>query len=273
MYAIFTLAVSIMLATFMMGVASQHHDLAAMYQSRAKWLQVKAIAENIQQYYNENSAFPSNIETLSASVGFRQTRSLTNAWQGYALSPTIADSAWQFQRAVFFSNDPSKGVDATAYLAINTCGTGNATSAQSWCGAATGKWFRSETREQFNEKISTQRVRMGRVLQKFADYYSATQKFPNKDKSDATLIDNSVLKISALSGFNGNATSCGAGNSSTYQFMGVPIDCADMFDIWGNAIGYQFINAKHIVLISETPIYNNSGTRIIVASDFDNTKL
>lgn len=271
MYAILTLAVSIMLATFMTGVTRQNYELAALYQSRTQWLQVQTLAENIQQYYNEKTVFPATITALSESTGFHHTRSLTNAWQGYAVSPTITDSVWQFQRAVFFSNDPSKGVNAAAYLANNQCGTGGYATAQSWCGASTGKWFRSETREQHNEKISTQRIRMGRVLQKIADYYSVNQKFPDKDKSDVILTNDSIAEIATLAGFNGTAKTCGGSNSSTYEFMGIPIDCADMFDIWGNAIGYQFINAKHIVLVSETPIYNNIGTRIIVAADFDTT--
>jgi hypothetical protein len=269
MYAILTLAVSMMLTTLMMGVASQHHDLATLYQSRTRWLQVQAMAESIQQYHAEKSVHPASIAALSATTGFHQTRSLTNAWQGYGLSPTINDGYWEFKRAVFISNDPSKGVDATTYLTNNRCGTGDYATAQSWCGAPTGKWFRSETREQYNEQISTQRVRIGRVMQKMATYYNNNQKFPNKNKSDVTLLDNSISTLAALAGFTGTAQTCGGATSSTYQFMGIPIDCADMFDLWGNAIGYQFINNKHIVVTSETPIYNNSGMRVIVAADFD----
>ena len=273
MYALLTLVVSVMLSTFMMGVANQHHDLAAMYQSRSKWLQVQAMAENIQQYRNEKITYPASVQALSATPGFYHARSLTNAWQGYALSPVITDSMWQFQRAVFFNQDPTKGVNATSFLANNTCGTGNSSSAQSWCGAATGQWFRSESREQYNEQLSTQRLRMSHVLQKMADYYSKNQKFPNKTQSGVSLVGNSIQKLASLAGFTGTASACGGSNSSTYQYMGIPIDCADMFDIWGNAIGYQFMNDKQILLVSETPIYNNSGTRIIVASDFDNSNL
>lgn len=273
MYAILTLAVSIMLATFVTGVANQNHDLASMYQSRTKWLQTQTMAENIQQYHNEHSEYPVTLAALSAAPGFQQTRSLNDSWQGYAISPTITDNAWQFQRAVFFSNDPSKGVDANAYLTNNTCGTGDYATAQSWCGARTGQWFRSETREQYNQKITAQRVRMSYVMQKIADYYSANQSFPAKDKTNTALIDDSIHTLAELSGFIGTANTCGNTTSSTFEFMGIPIDCADMFDIWGRAIGFQYINSKHIVLISETPIYNNDGTRILVAADFDNTKL
>ena len=269
MYALLALTVSIMLATFMTGVASQHRELAEMYQSRIKSLKAIAMAENIQQYFIETSVFPATIATLSASSGFQHTQSLTDSWQGYGLSPTITDTVWSFKRAVFFSNDPSKGVNAASYLTTNACGTGSYATATSWCGAATGQWFRTETREHFNEKISTQRVRMGRVLQRFADYYNANQKFPDKNESAVALGANSISSLNTLAGYGSGAVAC----TGTFSYMGVPIDCADMFDLWGGVIGYQFITSKHIVLISETPLYNNSDTRVIVAADFDNSLL
>ena len=274
MYAILALAVSIMLATFMTGVAKQHHDLTALYQSRSKSIKTQTMAENIQQYRNEKNAYPASIDALSATPGFQHVQSLTDAWQGYDVSDPdfpITDSVWQFQRAVFFSNDPSKGVNATAYLADNKCGSGTNRTALSWCGARTGQWFRSETREQYNAQISTQRIRMGHVLQKIADYYSANQKFPDKDKSNNSLTNDSIHKLTELAGYSGSATEC----TGTYQFMGTPIDCADMFDLWGKVIGYQYMDSKHIILISETPIFNADSPpqRIIVAADFDNTQL
>lgn len=269
MYAVMALAVSFLLATLMGGVASQNHDLATLYQSRTKNMQVVAMAENIEQYFLEKAVFPASIPALSATRGFEHSRALVDNWQGYAVSPTIADSVWQFNRAVLFSNDPSKGVNVASYLASNSCGAGGYDTATSWCGAATGRWFRRETRERYNEQISTQRARMSRLLQKFTDYYNTNGKFPDKDSGGTALGLNSISNIAALAAFGGSAGSC----SGTFTYMGVPIDCGDMYDVWGRVIGYQFVSSKHVLVISETPIFNNSGNRVVVAADFDNSLL
>lgn len=263
------LALSILLATLMGGVANQNHGLVTLYQSRTKYMQVVAMAENIEQFYLEHAAFPASLSALALSPGFEHSRALADNWQGYAVSPTIIDSVWQFNRAVLFSNDPSKGVNTTSYLNSNSCGVGGYDTAASWCGAATGRWFRRETRERYNEQITTQRARMNRLLQKFADFYNTNHKFPDLDSGGTALGSNSIGTIAALAAFGGSAGSC----SGTYTYMGIPVDCGDLYDLWGQPVGYQFVSAQHIVLVSETPIYNNSGNRVVVAADFDNSLL
>lgn len=251
------------------SVAGQNHDLARLYQSRIKYMQVIALAENIEQYYLEKSVFPSSIALLNGSSGFEHSRALTDNWQGYAVSPTITDSIWQFNRAVLLANDPSKGVSAASFLSSNSCGTGGYDTATSWCGSSTGKWFRRETRERYNEQITTQRARMNRLLQKLADYYNTNQQFPDKDSVGTALGVNSLTVLPVLASHGGSAGAC----SGTYSYMGIPVDCGDMYDLWGQPIGYQFVSAKHIILVSEPPIFNNSGNRVVVAADFDNSLL
>lgn len=269
MYPIMVLLLAIWLSMLMEGVAGQNHDLATLYQTRTKYMQVVSMAENIEQFYLEKATFPPSIPALAATTGFEHSRALADNWQGYAVSPTITDSVWQFNRAVLFSNDPSKGVNVASYLASNACGAGGYDTATSWCGAATGRWFRRETRERYNEQISTQRARMSRLLQKFTDYYNTNGKFPDKDSGGTALGLNSISNIAALAAFGGSAGSC----SGTYTYLGVPIDCGDMYDVWGRVIGYQFVSSKHVLVISETPIFNNSGNRVVVAADFDNSLL
>jgi len=247
---------------FVMGsVAKQNQDVAQLYQSRTRSMQVVALAENIEQYFNETMAFPANVAALTGTSGFEHARGAVDVWQGYAVSPTITDSVWQFSRAVLFSNDPSSGTSIATYLASNACGAGGYDTAVSWCGSNTGKWFRRETRERYAEQISAQRVRLKRLLEKFSDYYNTNGNFPDKDSGNNPLAANSMNTIKVLAGYGGTAKTC----SGTYTYMGVPIDCGDMYDLWGGPVGYQFVSSKQVVFVSETPIYNNSGTKLIVA--------
>jgi len=269
MYGIAVIALSIWLATILDGVAGQNRDLAQMYQSRLRQIQLTLMAEATERYYLETASFPASIAALAGTSGFEYTKGLQHNWQGYAVSPTLTDSVWQYQRLVLFSNDPTTGVSVATYLATNACGVGGYDTASGWCGSNTSQWYRRETRERFNDEIATQRARLGRVLQKLADYYNVNAKFPDKDNLNVALAGNSITALYTLAGYGGAAAAC----TGTYTYMTVPIDCVDMFDKWGGTIGYQFVSSKHILLVSETPIYNNSGNRVVVASDLDNSLL
>jgi len=264
-------ALSILLGTMVSTVSGTYNNLVDMYKSRTQYMRATAMSEALEQFYTENGAFPASIATLGTASGFQQTRSLTDSWQGYGVSPAISDGTWQFTRMVFLSNDLSKGIDATAYLSANSCGAGGYATASSWCGSATGKWFRRETRENFTNQMGTQRVRMGRLLQKLGDFYNTYGKFPEKD-SGGNFATNDIRTIASLVGFGGTAATC----SGTFVYsltasLGVPVDCGDMYDLWGQPVGYQFISTKHIVLVSEPPIFNASGNRVVIAADFDNS--
>lgn len=267
MYAYMALAITTLLATLMFGVAQQHIDLAVMYQSRTQYMQVVNMAENIEQYAVENAAYPASLPVLQAASGFEQTKSLTNTWLGYGVSGNITDGTWTFTRAVLVINDPSKGVSTAQYMTNNACGVGSYSAATSWCGAATGKWFRRETRETYPSKITTQRARLNRLLQKFGDYYNTGGSFPDKDAANVALGANSINTLASLVSYAGTASGC----TGTFSFLGMPVDCGDMFDLWGNPVGYQFVSSKHVLVTSETPIYDNLGNRVVVSADFDNS--
>lgn len=246
-----------------------NRDLTQLYQARARSMKTVALAENLEQFYTERNTFPASVAALAGSAGFEQARGLIEPWQGYAVSPVLADGVWQFSRAVLFSNNPTAGVSPTAYLAANACGSGGYDTATSWCGQKQSYWFRRETKESFNLKINTQRAHMGRLLQKLSDYYNANSQFPDKDNFNNSLAASSITKLSTLAGYAGTGGSC----SGNFNYMGVPIDCADMFDIFGGNIGYQFMSAQRVILVSESPIFNAVGNRVIIAAELDNSAL
>lgn len=271
MLGIAVTALMIWLGTQVYNLSVQYDRLAEMYRTRVQQQEVVNIAESLEQYYQENASFPASLNALASTNGYEYIRSSMNASQGYAVSPSINDSVWRFNRAVFFYADRRFVGTDSDYLADNKCGTGDFDTAESWCGNKQSMWFRKESRERFNEQIVTQRARLNRLSGKFSTYYSGngsyvygfTQTYPKTDASNAPLAANSVYALATLAGYGGTATNC----TGNFQYKGIPIDCEDMFDIWGGRIGYQFINDDHIILISESPIFNASGNRVVIASD------
>lgn len=265
MYPILVLAIGALLALFIEGNSVQYRDLTQMYLSRTRQMQVIALAESIEQYYQEARSLPTNLSTLAATNGFQQTRSSMNNWQSYGVSQIIDDGVWRFSRAVIFSNDPTGGITPIDYLSKNACGVGSFSTAISWCGLKDSRWFRRETKESYPEEIANQRIRMGRMMQKFSDHYNSKKSFPNKDGVGSDLAINSINKLSTLVGYAGNAQEC----SGTFSYMNVPVDCGDIFDMWGGHIGYQFVGNKRIILTAETPIFNSNSNRVVVAVEYD----
>ena len=67
------LAISVLIALFMDGVAAQYRDLTLRYQSQLRQMQIVALAENIEQYYLETTSLPASLVSLAGSSGFEQT--------------------------------------------------------------------------------------------------------------------------------------------------------------------------------------------------------
>lgn len=271
MYPIFIVSLFALFGYLLDDLTTQYRDLSRTYQNRARALHVKAASESLEQYFMEHGAFPASMSTLSSTTGFEQTRGTVMPWQGYAVSNILDDGVWRYQRAVFFSMDPKRGVDSVTYLSdqANTCGTQPFQTASAWCGMRSSRWYRRETRDFYHDQIATQRVRMHRTLQKFANFYNTKRKFPDQAIDAAKLGEGTIHSLQSLVGFPGTGNTC----SGTFTYMDIPIDCGDMFDQWGNPIGYQFQNDQHIILTSETPIMTSSGTRLLVATEYDLTLL
>ena len=269
------LILAILLAALLLTVSLQaqiqgNDDLAALYRAQVHRQQIVQMAEAVEGYQRERSGLPSDLDALAAAPGYEHTKSFKNAWQGYAKSGALDDGVWTFERAVVYQNNPSAGYTGSTYLAENTCGTGSATTASSWCGMKSSSWYRVETRGNATEQLTTQRVRMNRMLQKLATYYSKENFFPKKDAGGIGLVANSITRLKTLAGYVGDSKSC----FGVYTWEGVPIDCADMFDIWGGEVGYQFLSEDHVILVSESPFTNSAtppspGTRVIVAANLE----
>jgi hypothetical protein len=271
MLPLFVLAAGIWI-TYLLGSAQDRvEQLHATYVSKIHQRQMVSLSEAIALYTRLYGTYPVSMSALAATPGFSYTASLVNGWQGYGLSPVITDTNWQFRRAVLFTNDPTKGVSVSAYLATNNisrpggpmCGVGGFNTAVTWCGSDTSMWYRAESRDEFNDRINNERARVNRLSRKFASYYNGNGNYPILDGSNTPLTVNSVTSLASLVGYAGGAGNC----SGQFVYQGIPIDCGDMFNSWGLPIGYQFISGAHIILVSETPIINAAGVPLIIAVD------
>lgn len=264
MYVAAVIAVAVLVGFLSDRVADQFDRLAVAYFSKAKVQQMVRLSEAVAEYAQNYRTLPVSLAVLASTPGYEYTSGLMNNWQGYGVSGNLVDSMWTFRRAVLFTNDPVRGATAASYLGANGCGTGGFNAAtNAWCGTNDSMWYRIETRESFNDQLATEQGRLHRLDQKFANYYNKNGAFPSVDVGNVALAPDSIISMADLAGYSGSAGSC----TGQYQYLGIPIDCGDMFNQWGNKIAYQFVSNSHIILVSETPILNSSGVPILVAND------
>lgn len=244
--------------------ALENFDLMKLYRFNLHRMQLVMLAESLEQYYNERGTFPSSIQNLATTPGYAHVRSLVNNWQGFAVSGTLSDTMWQYRRMVVYSIDSKNGESQATYLANNSCGTGTFYAAASWCGHRKSTWYLKDTRYGLHDQVITQRARLRRTLQKFGDFYSANERFPDRNSSGTALTPGETYSLPNLAGYTGSASAC----TGMYLWNGLPIGCDDMFDSWGAPINITIKSDQNITMFSESPLTNASGQRVIIASGF-----
>lgn len=122
-----------------------------------------------------------------------------------------------------------------------------------------------DARSVYNKEMATQRARQQRTMQKFASYYTATQAFPNRNQTGTALTAGAGYAMRSLAMGPSTSLTC----SNTYQWRGIPIDCEDMYDIWGNQITYLYHSDNRISIFSSTPFKNRLNTNITIGTDLD----
>lgn len=265
MYAVFVIAMVALAATLYSGLSATFFDVATAYRQQSRTASLVRLAEGIARFQAETGALPTSLDQLVATAGYADLRGYRDSWQDYSLSAPLNDGTWIFRRAVAVSRDPSDGVSHADYLTMNRCGVGAAAAALSWCGEPSGAWFRQETREDFGYQMTVQRGRHHRMLHKWAAHYSVAQKFPGVDKDGNPLAAGSTTELRQLVGYVGTAAAC----SGPFLYAGIPVDCGELFDLWGGAVAYQYINARHIVIVSEAPFLFANNTRPLIATDLE----
>lgn len=265
MYPILVLAATVLVVLSFQREAVDALALAKRYQDQVRRVSLVKLAEGIDGYNAETGMFPASLAALVAAPGYEHLRGCVDPWQGYAVAMNLDDGVWRFTRVVVFSNSPVAGETPAAYLNTNRCGVGAFATAPAWCGQRDSAWWRKETRTAHGAALATQRIRNQRVIQKLADYFNTAKAFPNKDYAGNPLAAGSVTSMAALVGFAGTAKTC----TGQYHLQGVPLECGDLYDRWGGAVGYHYLSPTHITLSSESPLTNSAGTKITIATDLN----
>lgn len=265
MFTLFMFGVSLLLAVLLGNMAATNFDLAKHIRNERVKIDMNMLSSGVDQYYKDTGTYPTSLATLVTTNGFEHLKSAQNAEVGYQVSGTITDTVWSFNRAVIVQFNPQASETVATVTYGNTCGSGAASLAASWCGTAKRMWQRKEARESMNNHIADQRIRQQRVISKFAAYYNNVQKLPNKDQTSAALAASERYNLNTLAGYTGTASAC----SGSYSWMGIPIDCSDMFDRWGNQVDVIYFSDTHIALVSVSPLKNSAGASINIASDIE----
>lgn len=229
---------------------------------------VSAVATAQSQYRQETGTYPVSLSTLSAVNGYEWLRTVLPSDQGglqaarsaillrSALSGSISDGTWTFQRALLFAPFDIRTLDAD-YLAQNTCqggGTAPFATATDWCPAVgQAVTWREETRSLAGGAQTDGRANMGRTLAKFGSFFNTSGGFPVGGPATLT----------ALAGGPASAAGC----SGTYVWNQIPLGCEDLFSIWGTPVTYNRVASNLVALTADSPFRDGAGAAIVVAAE------
>jgi hypothetical protein len=269
MYAFAILTIHLFMIWIMTGLTTAHMDMFKEYRELTRDNDLVTLRDGFNQYYLEKHTIPYALSDITGATGYEHLASATNTSVGYARSFEIADAKWRFQRAILYSHNSAGATTLTTRLSQNGCSSSPSSAFhnedRAWCGKSDWNWFVFENRSVFNAEMATQRARQQRTLQKFASYYTAYQAFPNKDRFNAPMTAGTGYAIATLAGANALALNC----ISTYRYMAIPIDCEDMFDVWGNRLTYVYHSDHRISIVSSTPFKNWANSNITIGTDLD----
>jgi len=237
----------LMMPNFMVSSAQSFHGLRLLnvLMGSNRHEVVSGLAGEIDRYRSQTGQYPSSLAALAATSGFEQDRGFVlTPGIGYALT-TVSDSVWSYNRAVIVGIDVSH-TSLTSFLASNMCGTGDFSVASDWCGGKqTGDWYKTEDRSAFMKETTQARMRLNQTLVKFIASFNSTNAFPSGSLS----IGGSTSLASLAGAVAVTATSC----TGTYTFAGIPLECGDLFTVWGGQVTYNYIGTSYISLMADTP--------------------
>lgn len=262
------LSLIVLLLTQIQFVSQLHITRAQNAEHLWRTHSVARLADGVRQYTLENNQVPASLSQLAATAGFEYLKQdVEAAWQGYQTA-SLTDSTWQYTRAAIYSLPDSTTRVLANPLDSNDCktsGPGVFATDTTWCGTKKYYWHLVDTRETYANQIDTERLSQTRLIRKFAAAYMVVtdnkQQFPKPATTSDTLAN--------LAGINTppapNAVNC----QLAYHWQGVPLDCSDLFSVWGTDRRYEWLSEDRIAITAVTPFKNKDGNAVPVITVYD----
>jgi len=167
-----------------------------------------------------------------------------------ALNIPSQSNSWYFDRLLIYALDKDNQAlsdPAAIKLAANNICDASAgfNTASTWCGPRAGITYGLiETQQIYQSMLTEEVMRMQATLNKLARAYK------NKFMSGGIAVGSSVQFCSMPGNAIGDAGCSPTACTGTLTVDAVPLDCADLLTIWGNASVYNYISPKHVALVS-----------------------
>lgn len=260
----------LIIQSLLLLTSAKKMDLVDAMDTQVREMSTRQLAIGINNVYLETGSYPASAAALVAVPGFEYLRNTARPYQSVALATNLDDTVFKFNRATVFSQDPyATPLTDVAYLASNSCGTGGFTTAITWCGATTdsSQWWKAESRDAIPANLTRERKRLRRLLDKFTHWYNGDTSISTTNGVWGNNYPNPGVAAAALTalvnGFAQTATTC----TGIYTWHGIPIDCTDLYSIWGTPTAYNYISAGHVTLVTKTPYTTSAGTALYVSSE------
>ncbi len=255
-----------LLSVLVTSVVTNITFLNSAYTSQIEFFNVAEVKAGIEKYIDETNNIPSTLSDVYTYQGYEYLKPLSEYIQ--LQSGTITQSGYlpTYNRLVI-ATDIIGNLANSTFWTNNTCGAGTVQTASNWCGNNTVKWSKIETRSDYLDQISNERLKQQWLLSKFAEYYSANQKFPITKYDTSTISPGDSITLNSVVNNNSAYKTC----SGIYNFETIPLDCNDLHNKWGNPIEYYYITSKHIVIMSKTKYQYNDGSYQYIINDLDFT--
>jgi len=208
--------------------------------------------DNIGALYTDGYAYPSDVAGSRINVNLPEYRHLVflNHQRYKHIETTLnyesapARTVRSHRMAIWFESPFGNFLENDyTKAAFNRCGTGDISTAKTWCGDSKSIWAKLETHTGHYELIQSEQHRLYRLSRKFYRFYEETGSFEVFGiHTDA--ISNLVVGGPVVLG------SC----SGTYFYKNIPFDCQDMFNAWGKPIYFHSLSSEHVALTNSLGI-------------------
>lgn len=258
MAIILALAVGLILFSSLMMAVAPIESVYTAHRTEILANDMAVIMAAVDRRYQDNPALgytkPSDLVLVS---GYEYLKSYNLERFQFNSASNINDGYWRFNRATLWFESPNDSV-GSAYLDAdhNTCGASSFSASPSWCGRRQSIWGKIEEKNNFGTQMLAEKQRLYRTIRKFYQRYSADGLFtPMANGQSATL--------ASLVGLPNTPSAC----VSNYVYNKIPLDCSDLFNLWGVPVVLNKITDNHIALVNRTLVKDSSGQFVRLAEE------